>query len=88
MASPRAGLCDSKVSELYRQTLIEPKQGLKSIAKTGKKQGYQFDTAELSDALDEMNKGGAFTDIDLDAVALEALFSQGGDQKQPRRRGC
>ena len=28
-----------------------------------------------------MNQGGAFNDIDLDAVGLEALFSQDGEQK-------
>jgi len=25
-----------------------------------------------------MNKGGAFSDIELDAAALEGMFSQGG----------
>ena len=68
--------------------MIDPKKGLKSIATIGKYKGYQFDKAELNDALDEMNQGGAFNDIDLDAVGLEALFSQDGEQKQQRRSGC
>ena len=31
-----------------------------------------------------MNKGGAFNDIELDAAAMEALFSQGGEQESKR----
>ena len=27
-----------------------------------------------------MNKGGAFSDIELDAAALDAMFSPGGEQ--------
>ena len=36
IASLRAGLSDSKVSELYGETLIDPKKGLKSIVKAGR----------------------------------------------------
>jgi hypothetical protein len=35
-----------------------------------------------------MNKGGSFSDIELDAAAMEAMFSQGGEQEKHRRRGC
>jgi hypothetical protein len=35
-----------------------------------------------------MNKGGAFSDIELDAAALDAMFSQGGQQAQTQRGGC
>ena len=82
IASLRAGLSDSKVSELYGQTLIDPKKGLKSIAKAGKKEGYKFDKAELGEALDEMNKGGAFYDVELDDAALASLMGMGGAQQQ------
>ena len=82
IASLRAGLSDSKVSELYGQTLIDPKKGLNSIAKAGKKEGYQFDKAELGEALDEMNDAGAFFDVEVDAAALQTLMGLGGAQKQ------
>ena len=88
IASLRAGLSDSKVSELYGQTLIDPKKGLKSIAKVGKKEGYQFDKVELGAALDEMNQGGACVDIELDVSAMEALCSQGGMVQIYHRSGC
>ena len=82
IASLREGLSDSKVSKLYGQTLINPKKGLKSIAKAGKKEGYQFDKAELGEALDEMNKGGDFYDVELDDAALASLMGMGGAQQQ------
>jgi len=82
IASLRAGLSDSKVSELYGQTLIDPKKGLKSIAKAGKKEGYKFDKAELGEALDEMNDAGAFYDVELDHAALASLMGMGGSQQQ------
>ena len=85
IASLRAGLSDSKVSELYGQTLIDPKKGLKSIAKAGKKEGYQFDKAELGEALDEMNDAGAFYDVELDDAALASLMGMGGAQKQSQQ---
>ena len=74
-------LGDDKMSELYGQTLIDPKKGLKSIIKAGKKEGYQFDKAELATALDEMNKGGAFFDVELDDAALVTLMGMGGAQQ-------
>ena len=37
--------------------------------------------AELGQALDEMNKGGAFDDIELDYQAMQSLFFQGGEQE-------
>jgi len=68
------------MSELYGQTLIDPKKGLKSIIKAGKKEGYQFDKAELATALDEMNDAGAFFDVELDDAALASLMGMGGAQ--------
>ena len=87
IASFREGLSDSKVSELYGETLINPKKGLKSIAKAGKKEGYYFDKAELGEALDEMNKGGAFFDVELDDAALASLMGMGGSQQQNTGQG-
>ena len=80
IASLRADLSDAKVSELYGETLIDPKKGLKSIAKAGKKEGYKFDKEELGAALDEMNDAGAFDDVELDDAALVSLMGMGGEQ--------
>ena len=70
------------MSELYGETLIDPKKGLKSIAKVGKKEGYKFNKKELGAALDEMNDAKAFSDVELDAAALQTLMGQGGEQLQ------
>ena len=88
IASLREGLSDAKVSELYGETLIDPKKGLKSIAKAGKKEGYKFDKKELGAALDEMNDAGAFRDVELDDAAVASLMGQGGEQQQYGRGGC
>ena len=82
IASLRESLNDAKVSELYGETLINPKQGLKSIVKTGKKVGYKFNKAELGAALDEMNDAGAFSDIELDDAALTSLMGMAGEAQQ------
>jgi hypothetical protein len=58
--------------------LINPKKGVKKIAKDAKKVGYEFDNDELGQALDEMNQQGAFFDVELDAAALDAMVGQGG----------
>ena len=52
------------------------------------KDGYIFDRDELAEELDEMNKGGSFSDVELDTAAMEAMFSQGCEQEQRRERGC
>ena len=88
IASFREVLNESKVSELYVETLIDPKKGLKSIAKAGKKEGYKFDKKELGAALDKMNDAGAFRDVELDDAALASLMGQGGEQQQYGRGGC
>ena len=82
IASLRKGLSDAKVSELYGETLIDPKKGLKSIIKAGKKEGYKLDKKELGAALDEMNDAGAFNDVKLDDAALATLMGMGGEQQQ------
>ena len=81
-------LGDDKMSELYGETLIDPKQGLKSIAKAGKKEGYKFDKAELGAALNEMDDSGAFSDVELDDSALTALMGMGGSQQQESTGVC
>ena len=81
IASFREGLSESKVSELYGETLIDPKKGLKSIAKAGKKDGYKFNQKELGAALDEMDDAGAFSSVELDDSALTALMGMGGEQQ-------
>ena len=80
-------LGDDKMSELYGETLIDPKKGLKSIAKAGKKEGYKFDKKELGAALDEMDDAGAFSSVELDDSALTALMGMGGEQQSCRNCG-
>ena len=58
------------------------------MIKDGKKDGYVFDRDELAEELDEMNKGVSFSDIELDAAAMEAMFSQGGQQEQYGKSRC
>ena len=67
---------------------LEPSKALKAVIKDGKKDGYIFDSDELAEELNEMNKGGSFSDIELDAAALDAMFSQGGEQEQRSSRPC
>ena len=62
--------------------MIDPKKGLKSIIKAGKKDGYTFDKRVLGAALDEMNDAGAFDDVELDDAALATLMGMGGEQQQ------
>ena len=89
IASLREGLSDAKVSELYGETLIDPKKGLKSIIKAGKKEGYKLNKKELGAALDEMNDAGAFSSVELDDAALATLLGMGGEQFQRGSvRGC
>ena len=88
IASLREDLSDAKVSELYGETLIDPKKGLKNIAKAGKKEGYKLNKKELGAALDEMNDAGAFDDVELDDAALASLMGMGGSQQQSGDQGC
>ena len=82
IAAYRETLSDSEQTDLLVDFTLEPKQALKRVMKDGKKVGYVFDRDELAEELNEMNKGGAFSDIELDAVAMQSLFSQGGEQEQ------
>lgn len=82
ITAARERLSDAKVSELYGEMLIDPKEGLKSIAKAGKKEGYEFNKKELGAALDEMEDAGAFSDVELDDAALASLLGMGGSQQQ------
>ena len=82
IASYRATLSDSEEAALLVDFTLEPTQALKRVIKDGKKDGYVFDRDELAEELEEMNKGGSFSDIELDAAAMQAMFSQGGQQEQ------
>ena len=79
IATFREGLSDADESRLYGETLINPKKGLKSIAKAAKKEGYVFDKDELADALDEMDKSGAFINVEVDDASLDALLGTGNE---------
>ena len=67
--------------------MINPKKGVKKIAKDAKKVGYEFDKDELGQALDEMNQQGAFFDVEADAAALDAMVGQGAIESA-RRGHC
>jgi len=88
IASFREGLSDAKVSELYGETFIDPKKGLKSIAKAAKKEGYKFDKKKLGVALDEMNDAGSFGDVELDDAAPATLMGMGDEQQGRNFKGC
>ena len=88
IASYRETLTDSEEAVLLVDFTLEPKQALKRVMKDGKKVGYVFDRDELAEELDEMNQGGAFSDIELDAAAMEILFAQGSEQEQKGKAGC
>ena len=88
IALAREGLSDAEESELYGEILINPKKGLKSIRKAAKKEGYVFDKDELADALDEMQKAGAFVSVELDDASLEALLGTGDAFGTKRWSGC
>ena len=88
IASYRETLSDSEEADLLVDFTLEPKKALKRTIKDAKKDGYVFDRDELAEALDEMNQGGAFVDIELDAAAMEALYSQGGALEQRHQSGC
>ena len=81
IASYRETLSDSEESDLLVDFTLEPKKTLKRVIKNGKQDGYIFDRDELAEELEEMNKGGSFSDIELNAAAMEAIFSQGGEQE-------
>ena len=88
IAAGRERLSDAKVSELYGETLINPKKGLNNIIKAGKKEGFMFDKKELGIALDEMNDAGAFSDVELDDAALAAMMERGDSFQQHHQSGC
>ena len=88
IASYRETLTDSEEAALLVDFTLEPSKTLRAVMKDGKKNGYIFDHDELSEELNEMNKGGAFSDIELDAAAMDAMFSQGGEQEHHGRSSC
>ena len=63
IASYRETLSDSEKAALLVDFTLEPSKALKGVIKDGKKDGYIFDRDELAEELEEMNKGGAFSDM-------------------------
>ena len=88
IALAREGLSDADESELYSEILIKPKKGLKSIKKAAKNEGYVFDKDELADALNEMDKSGAFVSVEVDDASLEALLGTGDAVGHRRGASC
>ena len=89
IASYRATLTDSEEADLLVDFTLEPSKTLKRVIKDGKKEGYVFDRDELAEELEEMSNGGSFSDIEIDAAAMEAMFSQGGKQENRQDgNGC
>ena len=69
IASHRDSLSESKVSKLYRQTLIYTKDRIRKTIEVENKQEYRFVLAGRRDALIEMNHSGDFYCVELDADA-------------------
>ena len=88
IAAYREILTDSEQADYLVAFKLDPRKNLKRVIKDGKKEGYVFERDELAEELNEMNKGGAFSDIELDAAALEAMFSQAGEPEQYHQSGC
>ena len=82
IATYRETLSDSEEADVLVDITLKPSKALKRVISDGKKGGYGFDRNERADELDEMNNDGAFDDIELDAVAMQSLFSRGGEQEQ------
>ena len=87
IASYRDTLSDSEEADLFVDFTLEPKKALKRAVKDAKKEGYVFDPDELGDALEEMDKAGAFSDVELGDAALASLMGMGGEQ-QSSCHGC
>ena len=88
IAAYRETLTDSEQADYLVGFTLKPKKTLKRVISDSKKGGYGVDRNERADELEEMNNGGAFTDIELDAAAMEALFSQGGREVNAANTGC
>ena len=66
-------------AELYVETMLDPKAGIKEIKKVVRKEhGVKYSTSEIGDYLSEMDGNGEFLDIELDAVAIQTLFANQG----------
>ena len=88
IASCRETLTDSEQADYLVGYTLKPKRTLKRVISDSKKGGYGVDRNERADELEEMNNGGAFTDIELDAAAMEVLFAQGREQEQKGKASC
>ena len=73
----REGLNDEKLSTRCGETSLSHKRNIKSIAKTGKKEGCKFDKAILGAALDEMNDTDGLFAMDLNYLTLACQMGMG-----------
>ena len=69
-------------AELFLETTLDPKAGIKEIKKYVRKEhGVNYSAREIGDYLSEMDSNGEFLDIELDAIAIQTLFAnQGANQ--------
>ena len=69
-------------ADLFVQTTLDPQAGIKEIKKFVRKEhGVKYSIREIGDYLSEMDSNGEFLDIELDAIAIQALFmNQGANQ--------
>ena len=78
IAAYRASLTDAEEADLLVHHSLQPIKTVKRVTKDGKQEDYGFDRNELAAELVGINKGWALEDIELDAAAMETLFSQEG----------
>ena len=69
-------------SDLFVQATLDPEAGIKEIKKYARQQhGVKYSTREIGDYLFEMDANAEFIDVELDAVAIQTLFEEGGPHK-------
>ena len=59
--------------------MLKLKRTPKHVIYESKKDDSVFDHDERADELEEMNNCGTFSDIKLDAVAMDAMLPQGSE---------
>jgi len=66
-------------ADLFVKTTLDPEEGIKEIKKYVRKEyGVKYSTREIGDYLFEMDANAEFIDVELDAVAIQALFENMG----------
>ena len=75
-------------ADLFVQATLDPDAGIKEIKKYARQEhGMKLSTREIGDYLFEMEANAEFIDVELDAVAIQALFEEMGSN-QEHRSGC